>query len=276
MSDRLVIDGFVIDLAVSVKEGAEAEATKFPVERGAPTTDHVINSPRTLELEFLVSDTPIGDVFALRSSGTIPSTEARTFLEELRDSKRAFVVEYGDRRWEDQIFTALDFEEDAEKSGGLFATASLQKIDFADVRRVVVERVVVASPKLPGKKMWLCPEGVAVSKSAAQNKRNKCREVIDDFGYYRFADTGVALNESELRNFGTQTFNELTGLKVPYDLAWNPNTDQWERRGAQVVVTKHTLFEKYLGVPPDYTPPASDTDDVVRELGNQREIGNKI
>jgi hypothetical protein len=262
MSDLLTIDGFVIDLAVSIREGAEAEATKFPVERGAPTTDHVINSSRTLELEFLVSDTPIGDVFAVRSAGAIPSAEARAFLEELRDSKRAFVVEYGDRRWEDQIFASLDFEEGADKSGGLFATARLEKIGFVDVRRVVVERAVeravVASPKLPGRKMWLCPAGTPVSKSDAENKRNKCRQIEQQFGYYRFADNGVALTDAELSRLGTQTFNEVTGLNVPGDIEWNPKTKQWERRAAPVTVTKHELFEKFLGVPPDYTPPTPD------------------
>lgn len=274
MSDRITIDGFVIDLAVSVEANGDAEATQFPVERGAPSSDHVINKPWTLSVEWMVSDTPIGDVYDQRPAGTTPSVEARAFLEELQASKRAFVVEHGGRRWEDQVFTSLNFAEDADKSGGLFGTAVFQTLNIVDVRRVVVQGLVVASAKLPGRKLWLCPEGVPVVKSDAENLRHRCRVVEEQFGYLRFADTGVALTDADLARLAAQRINTATGLSVPGDARWDPIAQQWTRDGVPVTVTKDQFFEKFLGVPPDYTPP---TDSGGRqELGNGREQGRNI
>lgn len=265
MSDRLVIDGFVIDLMVELEESADSEATQFPVERGAPMTDHVINKPRTLALTFLVSDTPIGDVFDLRGAGSVPSTEARTFLEELRDSKRPFVVEYGDRRWDDQVFSNLTFSEDAEKVGGLFATASLQRIDVADVRRVVVEGLVpaVASAKLPPKQQtWLCPLGVPISKDEDENRRNGCF-LLHQQGTALAKENGDGLSDDETKRLILTSVTGLPLFNGPATTATPP----------MHVIHKESFFEDYLGIPADYQPPtATSLDDSDSGPGSQREI----
>lgn len=218
MSDRLIIDGFVLDLLVSLEEAGESEPTKFPVERGAPITDHVVNNPRTLSLEFRVSDTPIGDIYDLRAVGSVPSAEARAFLQELQDSARPFVVEYQDRRWDDQIFANLSFGIDFDKQGGLFATAELQRIIIADVRRVVVQglELVVPSRRLAGPRMWLCPPGLPADKDEAINKKRGCRRVVKHDGVLRFDDEkGELLNQEETRRVmtyaGGPTLDPATG-----------------------------------------------------------------
>jgi hypothetical protein len=251
-SDRLIIDGFVVDLAVSIEEVGESEPTSFPVERGAPINDHVIKKPRTRSIEFRVSDTPIGDMVNLRAAGSVPSSEARAFLEELQDSARPFVVEYRDRRWEDQIFTNLTFAEDAERSGGLFATGQLQTMNLVDVRRVVVEGLVVASVASakvkPKRGTWICPSGTLVDASDEVNRRNGCRLATQTSGGTLVYDDGTEVPDADRRRVLAEASAMITGAAIPGALGL-PGA------AGTAVINAHPDLGKHVGPPAGYTPP---------------------
>jgi hypothetical protein len=58
----MVIDGYRIDAEVTGEPTYENEATSFPMESGASTTDHMISKPIMFACEGIVSDTPMPDV----------------------------------------------------------------------------------------------------------------------------------------------------------------------------------------------------------------------
>ena len=55
----------VFDTAITEEHSSSATVTKFPVESGADITDHIVLSPRQLNITGVVSDTPIHNMDAL-------------------------------------------------------------------------------------------------------------------------------------------------------------------------------------------------------------------
>jgi hypothetical protein len=270
------IDGYLIDAAISEEPSLESEVTEYPVESGATISDHVRNLPLTLELEFTVSDTPIGQAATARAAGAVPSSEARQFLETLRASRRPFSVVTARRTYESMIFTSLAFPRDGETGDALVGRASLQHFEIVNVRRVAVELQQKKnlgrrqSRTVPGGTLWLCPEGVTVSDDSAANKRNRCRKVItkvqpsaDGFGvrYLVYADTGERLTSAESVRLARQQFQATGFGKAITDpnLTWSEGRGEFVDRRTGVppgkTPTARDLATNFLNVPPDYKPP---------------------
>lgn len=132
------INGYIIDVAIEHSESYEANVSRFPREKGGSRTDNTDNLPGSLDITFKVSDTPIGEVAKARSANIIPSDEARGYLLALRDSREPFTIEIGSRIWEDYVFESLEFPVTAETGAALDGSATLVRIDFAEVTRTVV------------------------------------------------------------------------------------------------------------------------------------------
>lgn len=253
----ITIDGYVIDGAASEEEALEAEATEYPVESGATITDHVTNSPVTLALEFVVSDTPIGAAAASRAAGVVPSSEARQVLTALRDSRRPFTVVTGVRSYESMVFTSLSFPRDGKTGAALRGTASLKRIELVDVRRVSVTMAARkhlgqrATRHVAGKKIWLCPSGTPVVERDATNLAHGCRQVIDAglAGGLVFADNLDPLSDADKQRLVAQTAVA----------AFNPIGQFWTNPRTATPVSKFPTFETTFGsvdeVPSDYEPP---------------------
>lgn len=112
--DHVRIGTYTIDVFVSEQHSIENEITDYPVESGSDITDNVRKKPRTVTIEGLVSDTPVGDIAALRQTtsantdldsittpfGTVtgqnpaldylPSLECLAYLESLSDAGEPF------------------------------------------------------------------------------------------------------------------------------------------------------------------------------------------
>jgi hypothetical protein len=239
------IGGYLIDAAISEEESLDADVTEYPVESGAVITDHVRNRPRKLDLEFVVSDTPIGAAAGARAADVVPSSEARQTLEALRATRQPFSVVTSVRTYDNMVFTSLSFPRDGDTGDALRGKASLQQIEIVQVRRVSVKLSRRAARGAAGPAMWLCPEGVMVSQNSAENVRHKCRRIItktdaDGHSYPVFADSGVPLGEADIARLGQQdieqrnanlvtSINNATGLSIPTDvpLEWDARHDRW-------------------------------------------------
>src|ERR1051325_210756 len=55
----ITIDGFVIDAALRETHTLECEVTEYPTESGSTITDNIQPKPRTVQIEAMVSDTPL-------------------------------------------------------------------------------------------------------------------------------------------------------------------------------------------------------------------------
>jgi hypothetical protein len=104
------VNGYAIDAALSEEHSFNNEITTHSVEKGSPTTDHVLVLPDEALFDCVVSDTPIGDIARERESQQLvtaaligradadsinltPSKHALAFLRALRASGEPCIVE---------------------------------------------------------------------------------------------------------------------------------------------------------------------------------------
>lgn len=150
------IAGYLIDAAISEEHSFESEITSYPVERRPPgptngdVTDHVRNLRPTVTIEFVVSDTPIGEAltaragaFALEEEGLVdailPSDEARQFLEDLRAKGEPFTIETHLRPYDDMLIESMSFPLDADTGAALAGTVTFRQVEFVENRRTFVD-----------------------------------------------------------------------------------------------------------------------------------------
>jgi hypothetical protein len=264
------IDGYLIDACISEEPSLESEITEYPVESGATITDHVRNLPQTLDLEFKVSDTPIGQAASARTAGAIPSSEARQFLETLRASRRTFTVITPRRTYESMVFRSLSFPRDGATGDALVGRASLQQLEIVNVRRVAVElqqkRKNVGrrpSTEFQERKFWLCPTGIRVSGDDAENRRNRCRVVIERNvplagPMLVDAETGVPLTTAEKEGM-------VINLSIPRKdrpflrrkiVTFDETSGRWVNFSTGSPLSKETVTPN-VKVPPTYQAPTA-------------------
>src|SRR5688572_20110730 len=91
----ILVEGYAIDAAITEEHTLEAEITQYPVEDGSTISDHRRRLPRSVTMELVVSDTPIGDAARTReledlsgisAEGALPSDEALAFFEQIHDN----------------------------------------------------------------------------------------------------------------------------------------------------------------------------------------------
>ncbi len=155
----ILIDSWPYDLMVTGEITLDTEITKFPIEQGADLTDHLRPLPPTINLEAVVSDTPIGDIAnhpsrrvdevteAVFGSDMVPlpSAEAYDRLVAIHDESRLVTIEIpvasrtgkpGKRTFHNMGLAHLSVP--LEFSGGLKFTATWERVNIAVNKRVTV------------------------------------------------------------------------------------------------------------------------------------------
>jgi hypothetical protein len=151
----LTIDGYRIDVELSCTPSRTNQVTRFPVERGADITDHVHPEPVTLTVDGIVSDTPLGEMIAVRAQFAIingeafakPSEEARARLKKLCEDREPVTVECSAGTFENMILESLNEPRDARTGDSYQFSAS-----FAEVVLVTNDRTTVRTAAPRGKK----------------------------------------------------------------------------------------------------------------------------
>jgi hypothetical protein len=138
------IDGYPMDLAISEAHGFEASVTEHPVERGADMVDHVRARPIEIELECVVSDTPIGAIAtdptrqAEGQDAPLPSEDAYARLQAIRDARQPVTIETSLGTWTSMALVMLSVPRSRETTGGLFFTATFRQVRVVETQRVTV------------------------------------------------------------------------------------------------------------------------------------------
>lgn len=168
----ILIDSYPYDLMVSGEVQFESEVTSFVVERSADISDHIHNKPITLNMEVIVSDSPLEPIASDDSRRVdavteavfgsdqvpLPSAEAYERLLAIRDEKRLVTIEIpvasrasrpGKRTFQNMALTHLSDRHDKDTAGGMFFTVSFQQVRFVDNQRVFVR---TATPGGKGKR----------------------------------------------------------------------------------------------------------------------------
>lgn len=250
-------NGYVIDIATAESVTYDSEVTEYPVETGADITDHTRNLPPVLSIEFIVSDTPIGEVAKTRRGNVVPSSEARGYLIALRDSKEPFTVECGLGVFDDMIFESLTETKDATTGAALVASATLRRIEIRDVRRTVVSEIPRmrkmgkrAARTAAEKVMWKCPEGKReVPGNDEYNRSQGCFKVISKDGVMYNANDGTPLTIGSMTEMNAQALTDAEPtlqFDPNYQTPTNPN-GQWVYRtpstGPGSVSTTYPAFQ---------------------------------
>lgn len=141
------INGYPIDLAKNETITYPSKVTPRPAESGSDFVDNIKNDPVQIELECLVSDTPIGRIATdeTRSSlgdGALPSEDAHARLMAVRAAKQPIVVETTRGTFQNMVMVNLSEPSNSTTTGGLTFTVSLTQIVVKSNRR---SRVRVAT-----------------------------------------------------------------------------------------------------------------------------------
>lgn len=134
----VLIDGYPIDVAVRLEPTLDVEVTSWPVEVGANITDHARVKPRMLMLEGVVSDTPIGDIVASRSTTTKPSSEAHDRLHAIALAREPVTVTTERRSYPNMLLTKISEPEAADTGDALVFSVTFTELVLATNNRAFV------------------------------------------------------------------------------------------------------------------------------------------
>lgn len=149
----ILVEGYGIDAAITEEHRLEAEITEYPVEGGGTITDHRRKLPRSVTMEIIVSDTPLGDAARTReledqaglsAEGALPSDEALAFFEQIHEDSTLCEVVTNLRTYQNMLLESLEIPLDAETGHAFVATATFREVVIVENRRVFVD---VAEPR---------------------------------------------------------------------------------------------------------------------------------
>lgn len=132
------IDGFPIDASMSEDHAFNSEISTHPVETGTDITDHVRNLPITINLECVVSDTPIGEFVNFRSPGSTPSADAYGFLKSVRDARQPVTIETSLEVFDNMVLTTLSIPRTAETGDAIQFTCSFTEVQVVTNNRTTI------------------------------------------------------------------------------------------------------------------------------------------
>jgi hypothetical protein len=202
------VDILPIDATVQRTTNYENEVTQFPVEDGNDVTDHIRNKPITMNIDGIISDTPLtleaqkaslvtsGGSFAARSLGGFkgglastlagaaagklgstlfqasgsPAEIGRKTLETLITSKARFRIAIGNRILDNMVMTRLSIPEDNQIGQALKFSATFQQIRVVTGQTVLIQRVARSAAHSASKKTSLGAQ--AATEANDQQKKS--------------------------------------------------------------------------------------------------------
>lgn len=195
-----------IDCTVSRSTNFENELTQHPVEDGPDVTDHIRSKPITMQIEGIISESPLGiegqkaglvssgASYANRAvggfkgaagstivgagagklgaklfqSGGSPAELGRKALENLITQKIRFRIAIGTRILDNMVMTRLSIPEDNQIGQALKFTATIQQIMVVTGETVLIEKISSSVAHTAGKKTNLGAQ--ATTEATSQKK----------------------------------------------------------------------------------------------------------
>lgn len=168
----ITVDDFAIDAVTKFTPSFKAKATTQPIEKGANTTDHVIDEPDTVSMECVVSDNPIGEMVAIRAREPgVPSERAFFKFKTLKESKKIITVVTDHHVYTDMVL--LEFTPNFDKDTGesLRFTLMFQNLNIVqnDRQFVPVSTPIASNKDNRGNKQGKKPPDNAADGKADRN-----------------------------------------------------------------------------------------------------------
>lgn len=181
-------DLLLVDATITRSTNYENEMTMFPVEDGPDVTDHIRTKPITMNIDGIISETPLsieaqkaalvtsGGSFVNKSiggfkgasavtgaaggklgsklfqSGGSPAELGRKALEELVLKRQPIRVAVGKKILDNMIMTRLSIPEDNQTGRALKFSCTLQQIRVVTGETVLIEKIASSAAHTGGKK----------------------------------------------------------------------------------------------------------------------------
>lgn len=117
-----MIDSLIIDCLISDNHGHESEVSEYPVESGDTISDHIRNKPVTVEVECIVSNTPlrsspqpvpsilrngVSNALAAAAAGVPPADDAYAQLMRIREARKPVSIRTSIKTYENMALKML-------------------------------------------------------------------------------------------------------------------------------------------------------------------------
>jgi len=164
-----------LDAALSETHSKEALVTDHPVEFGADVSDHIRRLPDSVEINGIVSNTPLVFLSAVTES----PTRAEDAYEELRrimDEGELVTVATTLREYSNMALTNLAVARDAASGNVMNATMSLREIIIAETQTVEAPVPAAAANSKP------VNQGKQAAKPANAAQAAKSQSILSSVG----------------------------------------------------------------------------------------------
>ncbi len=162
----------VLDASIEETHLLKSKVTKFPVENGSTTTDHIFNEPEELTIKGFVSNHPLNAASNVPSNTTPPVRRAQAAyfdLVRIRDKRQPVSIVTGLVNYSNMALESLSVPRNSQTGDGLEFTAVFVKINKVNTVTIPAKylKEKAASSKVDGGPRT--PKGVTRSFEAVNS-----------------------------------------------------------------------------------------------------------
>ncbi len=143
-TEYVMIDGFFIDCSLNESHSFESDVTEYPVESGSNIVDNIRPLPIVVEMECLVTDTPIGPIITKRPLES-PVQSAYDLLMRIRDRREPVTIQTSLRTYENMALKGLSIPRSSGGASALHFTATFHQIQIVENLRTIRVSIPIAT-----------------------------------------------------------------------------------------------------------------------------------
>ncbi len=133
----------LIDVTVSEDHAFESEITDYPVESGGTISDNIRQRPITVSIEGIISNTPLGQMRALRPDSEIAAQVGHAFLMQVWTSRATVTLRTSIGTFKKMALSSVNFPRSKDTGNALHFSARFQQIVTVTNARVSDKRVAL-------------------------------------------------------------------------------------------------------------------------------------
>lgn len=148
----IAINNFLIDCSISESHSFDSEVTDYPVESGSSIADNIRPLPIQVDIEGLVSNTPIGLMRDERSSAdTRPAEDAYELFQSIRKAREPVTIQTSLRTFDSMVLQSLTIPKGDHMDHLRFQAKFKQIITVENKRTIRVSTPIGTGKKKVGK-----------------------------------------------------------------------------------------------------------------------------
>lgn len=202
-TEYIIIDDYLIDCSIRETHNYDSDITEYPVESGSNVVDNIRPLPITVEIEGLVSNTPIGRIKSERQVGIKPTDHMYGLFMIIRNDREPVTIRTALATYENMAMKSLTIPK-GDHEDALRFTATFIQVKSVENKRVVRVSVPIAGK---GKKVAKSPEEYK-GRALLIDKVNKAWFDPDLPGWRNYATYGRATITKDSGDARITTYTE--------------------------------------------------------------------